>query len=202
MFAQFVAAGTLITVIPGFVRFATLARLISSEIMKTPGSGRLRLAGLATIALLWAVKACGQSGSPSQNEVVPTIAHAIKQSNRVYLGWRVFHDNCARCHGPDATGTDKAPDLRVRVKPMSSAQFVGTVLRRYGWVLPSGQTQGESGVPAREIRALVERRSGEIVMPAWESEPAVKAHIADLYDYLQARASGALGPGRPPWSGK
>ena len=24
----------------------------------------------------------------------------------------------------------------------------------------------------------------------------------NLYDYLQARASGALGPGRPPWSGK
>jgi len=170
--------------------------------MNTPSSGRLRLAGLAAIALLWAGNACGQSGSPSQNDIVPTIAHAIKQSNRVYLGWRVFHDNCARCHGPDATGTDKAPDLRVRVKPMSSAQFVGTVLRRYSWVLPSGETQGESGVPASQIQALVERRSGEVVMPAWESEPKVKAHIADLYDYLQARASGALGPGRPPWSGK
>jgi len=170
--------------------------------MKTPRFGRLRLAGLATVVLLWGVDACGQGGSPSQNNVVPAIAQAIKQSNRVYLGWRVFQANCARCHGPDATGTGKAPDLRVRVKPMSSAQFVGTVLRRYSWVLPSGETQGESGAPASEIQALVERRSGEIVMPAWESEPTVKAHIVDLYDYLQARASGALGPGRPPWPGK
>lgn len=40
--------------------------------------------------------------------------------------------------------------------------------------------------------------AGSLVMPAWQGSPEVEPHIVDLYDYLQARASGQLGPGRPP----
>ena len=35
-------------------------------------------------------------------------------------------------------------------------------------------------------------------MPAWQGEPAVNAHILDLYSYLSARADGRLPTGRPP----
>ena len=34
-------------------------------------------------------------------------------------------------------------------------------------------------------------------MPAWEGEPTVKAHIGDLFAYLEARVSGVLGTGMP-----
>ena len=34
----------------------------------------------------------------------------------------------ARCHGGDAEGTDRAPDLRRRVGGMSQERFVATVL--------------------------------------------------------------------------
>jgi hypothetical protein len=35
-------------------------------------------------------------------------------------------------------------------------------------------------------------------MPTWQGEPAVNAHILDLYTYLSARAEGRIGNGRPP----
>ena len=140
-------------------------------------------------------------GSPDEPGV-SSLARALKDSNRTYLGWRIYQDKCARCHGPDATGTKKAPILLVRVKSMSETRFIGTVLRRYNWVLPSGEASGESAAREALIEAIVERQKGEVVMPSWEGEPAVNAHLDDLYQYLTARASGAIGPDRPAWPGK
>jgi hypothetical protein len=160
------------------------------------------LGGLcAVVGLLGPGGAQAQAGTASDDVVVP-IVEAIRQSNLIYLGWRVFQDKCARCHGADATGTDKAPGLLERVKPMSRTRFVATVLQRYKWVLPAQEAGHESGTPDALVQGIARREKGELSMPAWEKEPSVKAHIADIYDYLQARASGALGPGRPPWPGK
>jgi mono/diheme cytochrome c family protein len=136
---------------------------------------------------------------PTDNPTA-TVARAIKSSDEVYMGWRVFQQNCARCHGPDALGTDKAPNLLERVKPMSSTRFIGTVLQRYKWVLPAGEASNESGAPDVLIQGIADRQRATLMMPAWENEPAVRAHVGDLYDYLQARANGALPPGRPPWA--
>jgi len=47
------------------------------------------------------------------------------------------------------------------------------------------------------IDDVLQRRQGQLVMPAWQSEPSVNAHIMDLYAYLSARAQGSQGPGRP-----
>ncbi|HEX4583734.1 MAG TPA: cytochrome c [Burkholderiaceae bacterium] len=152
-------------------------------------------------ALLWFANAGGQVAIAGPNDIVAPIVQAIVESNRLYLGWRVFQANCARCHGADATGTDKGPDLLARVRTMSQEEFIGTVLRRYQWVLPSGEGAGGGSAPDALIADLAQRQRGELQMPAWEKEPAVTAHIADLYDYLQARANGSLGPGRPPWPG-
>lgn len=122
---------------------------------------------------------------------------ALAQTNALYLGWRHFQANCARCHGADATGTDKAPDLLARVKGMSEGRFAATVLQRYQWVVPASEAGSESGAREALLEDVLKRRKGESLMPAWEKEPAVKAHVLDLYAYLNARASGALGPGRP-----
>ena len=40
-------------------------------------------------------------------------------------------------------------------------------------------------------------RAGALTMPAWQNEPAVQAHVKDLYTYLAARSEGTQGPGRP-----
>jgi hypothetical protein len=47
------------------------------------------------------------------------------------------------------------------------------------------------------IEDVLQRRRGVLQMPAWEGEPAVTAHVADLYAWLGARAEGTLPAGRP-----
>ena len=138
---------------------------------------------------------------PMAAALVATSAHADDQptahSTRSYLGWRYYEQNCARCHGADASGGADAPNLLVRVRGMSEARFVATVLNRYQWTVPAGQAAAEGAAREALIADVLQRRRGATDMPAWEGEPVVKAHIDDLYAYLQARASGALAPGRP-----
>ena len=128
--------------------------------------------------------------------VLAALGDARAQSDSLYLGWRQFQTSCAGCHGADAAGTDKAPDLLPRVKAMSEGRFVATVLQRYKWILPAGEAAREGAARDAMIDDILTRRQGENLMPAWEGEPSVKAHILDLFAYLNARAGGALGPGR------
>ena len=81
-----------------------------------------------------------------------------------------------------------------RLRGMGQREFVGLVLQRYDFGVPRPAAEA-----AREaqIDAMMMRREGAMVMPAWDSEPEVRAHIADLYTYLSARAQGRLGTGRP-----
>jgi mono/diheme cytochrome c family protein len=111
----------------------------------------------------------------------------------VYTGWRVFQDRCASCHGPDASGSAKAPDLLPRVQQMGPRRFVGLVLQRYDWNLPPGSSKGSDAL----VDEVLQRQEPAITMPAWEGNPTVSAHIADLYAYLSARADGTQGRGRP-----
>jgi hypothetical protein len=47
------------------------------------------------------------------------------------------------------------------------------------------------------VEKIVQGKEGSVTMPAWQGDPAVTAHIIDLYAYLSARAEGTQGPGRP-----
>ena len=38
---------------------------------------------------------------------------------------------------------------------------------------------------------------GQPLMPAWSVDDEVAPHVLDLYAYLNARAAGVLGPGKP-----
>lgn len=126
-----------------------------------------------------------------------TLQQQTQPAGSVYTGWRVFQDKCAACHGPAATGTAGAPDLLPAVRTMGPRAFVTLVLNRYDWgtQLDASKTSGA----ARDalVDDLVQRRAYVLTMPAWQSEPRVNAHIADLYAYLSARAQGAQGPERP-----
>lgn len=120
----------------------------------------------------------------------------------LYAGWRVFEAKCVSCHGIAATGSDKAPDLLPIVRGMSLQQFSAIVLSRYD--LASGASrrlQDKSTVETR-IDDIMRANDPPIEMPAWKGEPAVNAHILDLYAYLSARAEGRIGIGRPPDYGR
>lgn len=123
------------------------------------------------------------------------LAREAAPAGSVALGWRVYQQHCARCHGPDGTGTAQAPDLLQSVRTMGPRRFVGIVFDRYD-VFPSGPLTGE----AREawIGEILQRRQGSFDMPAWESEPQIRVHVNDLYAWLTARSEGRQGPGRPP----
>lgn len=127
-----------------------------------------------------------QNREPAQQ-----LAREKRAPGSLYLGWRVFQDRCARCHGVAGTGSDKAPDLLPIVRTMSARQFTAVMLERYEWGLPAGS----------DVESLVEgalqRREPPQQMPEWAGEPRVNAHLVDLFAYLSARAAGTQGPQRP-----
>jgi mono/diheme cytochrome c family protein len=92
-----------------------------------------------------------------------------------YNGYRRYGGACARCHGPSGTGSSFAPALMDSVEKLDYAEFVNVVV--------NGQN--------------VESDSRNRVMPAFGTNPNVIQHIDDIWGYLQGRADGAIGPGRP-----
>jgi hypothetical protein len=146
----------------------------------------LLLAGCAVETVEW-----------QNRQATQELAQRSQLPGSVYLGWRVFQDRCAGCHGSAATGTAGAPDLLPLVREMGSRQFVGLVLTRYDWGLPVAQARNDGAARDALIEEIVQRKQYMLTMPAWQGEPRVNAHIVDLYAYLSARAQGTQGPGRP-----
>lgn len=117
-----------------------------------------------------------------------------------YRGWLTYQIACRSCHGPDATGSRIAPDLRRSLATMNMAEFSNKVRTRYRVSL--GLTESLLSDPARQAAlAEIERQTrGEwkdAVMPAWQSDAAIDERVLDLHAYLRARSEGALGPGQP-----
>jgi methanol metabolism-related c-type cytochrome len=92
-----------------------------------------------------------------------------------YSGYRRYHSECHVCHGPDGMGSTYAPALKDSLKTMSYADFLGVV------------ASGRQNVNTAQ----------ENVMPAFGDNPNVACYMDDLYIYLRARASDAIGRGRP-----
>jgi mono/diheme cytochrome c family protein len=92
-----------------------------------------------------------------------------KADARTYNGYRRYHAACNHCHGPDGVGSTFGPSL-VEALPDLDA------FRR---IVRDGKTTGTS------------------VMQGFADDPNIAPYIDDLYAYLQARADGALGRGRP-----
>jgi methanol metabolism-related c-type cytochrome len=92
-----------------------------------------------------------------------------------YSGYRRYHSECHVCHGPDGEGSTYAPGLKNSAKTMSYGDFLG--------VVASGRTN-------------VSTSQGN-VMPAFGDNPNVACYMDDLYVYLRARASDAVGRARP-----
>ena len=167
----------------------------------TQHSGRrhmaLRWSVLCGGVLVSALTLPGCSVEVQNIQPVQELKHQAQPPGSVYAGWRVFQDKCANCHGPAAAGTRGGPDLLPRVREMGSRQFVDLVLKRYDWNFGAAQPGKNTAAWDALVDDVVQRKTYMLTMPAWQGEPRVSAHIADLYAYLSARAQGTQGPDRP-----
>ncbi len=158
----------------------------------TPTSIARRLATPLVAALTLGLAGCAVE--VENRQAAREVAQLSQPPGSVYSGWRVYEDKCARCHGTSATAaTGNAPDLLVSMRTLGPQRFVTLVLQRYDWNLPvpKGSSMDEL------VQQVMARRTAVLSMPAWQTEPAVNAHIMDLYAYLSARTDGTQGPGRP-----
>jgi mono/diheme cytochrome c family protein len=126
----------------------------------------------ASAAAPWAEDAAAEGGEKFYDVDCSQLDESGKKvcvtDRGTYVGWRTFHATCHACHGQNAVGSSFAPSL---LKHIEKERFVDVVTNGY---------------------------SGQIgVMPAWGQNPNVKDFIDELYAYQQARADGALLPGRP-----
>lgn len=92
-----------------------------------------------------------------------------KVDARTYNGFRRFHAGCNHCHGMDAMGSTFGPTL---IELLPDIETFRRVVR-----------DGKS--------------DGTTVMQGLAGDPNVAPYIDDIYAYLQARADGVLGRGRP-----
>ena len=130
---------------------------------------RIRLLALLAIGLVAgeASVAAGPDSSAAQGKLYRVVDGKVDK--RTYNGYRRYNSICIHCHGPDGIGGSFAPSLIE--KPLDLPAFRQVVL--------AGRTNGNS------------------VMKGFAGDGNVEPYIEDIYAYLQARADGVLGRGRP-----
>jgi hypothetical protein len=158
---------------------------------------------LMPVRKLWILLlAAAATAAPAQSRDAPLPGDYRIENGRVddgtYNGWRLFHSACHGCHGTGGVGTDIAPSLVERIKSMTPRAFASKVLTSYRLVPLDGNGEAAQERLLEEVMKRDRRTRGQVTMPAWEqSSRQVPVHVLDLYAYLNARADGELGPGRP-----
>jgi mono/diheme cytochrome c family protein len=156
-----------------------------------------------TLALL-ALLAVAQT-APAQTRDRPMPGEFVVVDGRVdagtYAGGKLYHTACYVCHGVGGTGTDVAPNLVERIGNYTPRGFAAKVLSSYRIVpMPDGGPADREAEREAVLELLMKRErqlQGQPLMPAWDSDDEVAPHVLDLYAYLNARAAGVLGPGKP-----
>jgi mono/diheme cytochrome c family protein len=99
---------------------------------------------------------------------LPASAKQQELYQSIYSGWKWWHVYCYRCHGTNAMGTTLAPNL----------------------------TDPNEKMPLLAFKTVVKTGSADGQMQAWDKLLDDK-QIAQLFDYVRARADKVLPPGRP-----
>jgi mono/diheme cytochrome c family protein len=108
----------------------------------------------------------------AQHDAVDDKVYSVvdgKVDPRTYNGFRRYHAGCNHCHGQDGMGSTFGPSL---VEDLADIEAFRRVVR-------DGQ------------------RTGTSIMDGFAGNPNIEPYIDDIYAYLQARADGVLGRGRP-----
>ncbi len=157
------------------------------------------MAKVLIVALSAALLMAGCAVEVQNTQPAQEVARLARPPGSVSVGWRVFQERCAQCHGAQATGGAGIPNLLPLVREMGSREFVSIVLTRYdkGYDWGLAQSRARAAPQPSVVESVLKREEGQITMPAWQGEPVVTAHILDLYAYLSARAQGTQGTGRP-----
>jgi mono/diheme cytochrome c family protein len=92
-----------------------------------------------------------------------------KVDAQTYEGYRRYHAGCNHCHGQDGLGSSFAPSLVDRLPDLDTFR--------------------------RIVREGLS--NGTVVMKGFAEDPNVAPYVDAIYAYLEARADGALGIGRP-----
>ena len=98
-----------------------------------------------------------------------------KVDKKTFNGWRRYTESCLRCHGPDGAGSSYAPSLVDSANHMTQDEFNEIVVN------------GRTNVNA----------ASENVMPPFGEVEDVVTYLDDIWAYLNARADGVMGRGRP-----
>jgi mono/diheme cytochrome c family protein len=129
----------------------------------------INLLQILCIAVIGLTAAVGVS---AQDATGPGTFYTVvdgKVDARTFEGFRRYHAGCDRCHGPDGVGSTFAPSL--------VSQLPDIVAFRHA--------------------VLAGRAGGRSVMKGFIGDPNFAPYVDEIYAYLQARADGALGRGRP-----
>lgn len=128
-----------------------------------------------------------------EKRVIYIVEDGNKVDDKTYVGWRLFNSTCFVCHGKDATGTDRAPNLLPRMEGMSERAFRKKLLSRYFAKVNLDDPDRRMAF----LEQIAKKDAVEFKMPTWDDDPNIRPHISDLYAYLKARSDGALGAVRP-----
>ena len=123
---------------------------------------------LLLVSLASGIAAGGRPASPDDEGKLYQVIDG-KVDAGTYNGFRRYHAVCNHCHGPDGSGSTIGPSLVDH--PIDIDAF------------------------RRIVRAGT--RNGTSIMKGFAGDPNVAPYIDDIFAYLQARADGALGRGRP-----
>jgi methanol metabolism-related c-type cytochrome len=165
---------------------------VRNRVRPSPHHGRSRLSSAAAL-LLGTALALGSFGIASADPAKPASSEDGKYSDAqgaptynisadgktvdwyTFSGYRRYHSECSRCHGPDGLGSSYAPALVDSLKHLDYSQFTATVV------------QGRKNMT----------NGNDKVMPSFAEDRNVMCYLDDIYVYLHARSDGALPRIRP-----
>jgi methanol metabolism-related c-type cytochrome len=151
---------------------------------------KLSLTGALALSVFMGVASVALAEAPGDPKAVKSVdgkyfdakgdpTYNVKADGTVdfytFSGYRRYHAECHVCHGPNAEGSTYAPALKDSVKRFNYQEFAGIVI--------GGRENKTAG--------------NDSVMPSFADNKNAMCYLDDLYIYLRARSTEAVGRGRP-----